>query len=145
MVSEAPEGSPTRGNGQQGDSRGKEKIIHYLFSLAQNIPVKNFSADKEKLNPKLFQLFPGHSPGTDDGGVDCTSKKSVQSPRSCDSQQAQGLFEEAATCTSQHRPPLLAPLEIITPKWPIISASMIFFSHLLKAFPFAHFYFFFCF
>lgn len=61
-------------------------------------------------------------------GLGCIDRKSALTARESDIQEAQGLFEETVACTSQHLLPFFAPLEIITSKWPIISASVIFFT-----------------
>lgn len=79
--------------------------------------------------------------GTADAGIGVHWQKVSPCPRR-EWQEAQGLFKETLACTSKHPLPLFAPLEIITPKWPISSVCMIFFSHLLKAFPLAHLHFF---
>lgn len=78
--------------------------------------------------------------GTTDAEVGVHQQKVSVPQRESDSQEHRSLWRLQPELYTP--PPLFVPVEIISPKWPIISASMIFFSHLLKAFPSAHLHFF---
>lgn len=129
-----------RGKGQE-ESWGTDKFYPLLFQFSLQLPLKRILNGQREAVPKIASSPKWLHLGTADAGVGCINRVSAPAQRQSDSWEAGGFFEETPACISQHPLPLFAPLEIITPKWPIISVSMIF-SHLLKAFPLAHLYFF---